>query len=64
MNALDDPFLAPECFPYEEANRSCYLFLESPASGGHLGFIDLVHGFQPWYQGRVIEFFSGLALEV
>ncbi|SRR5579862_3147720 len=56
LNALDDPFLAPECFPFEEATRSRWLFLETPAFGGHLGFIDLAHGFRPWYERRVVEF--------
>jgi hypothetical protein len=59
LNALDDPFLTRECFPFEEANQSHCLFLESPASGGHLGFIDLSHGFHRWHERRVIEFLAG-----
>src|SRR5205823_3775143 len=39
LNARDDPFLTPECFPFAEAKQSPYLFLEAPDSGGHLGFI-------------------------
>jgi len=58
LNALDDPFLTPQCFPYDEANRNPLLFLETPKSGGHLGFIDLVHGLQPFYERRITEFFE------
>jgi predicted alpha/beta-fold hydrolase len=58
LNALDDPFLAPECFPFDEANQNTCLFLECPASGGHLGFVDPAHGFRPWYEQRVVEFLA------
>jgi len=58
LNALNDPFLARECFPFEEAERNRCLFLECPLSGGHLGFADLAHGFQPWYERRVVEFLA------
>jgi predicted alpha/beta-fold hydrolase len=40
INALNDPFLARECFPVEEARANPALFLETPASGGHVGFLD------------------------
>jgi len=58
LNALDDPFLTPECFPYEEAEQNPFLHLECPRSGGHLGFIDPACGFRPWHEKRVIEFFE------
>ena len=38
ISALDDPFLAPECFPFEEARNSDYFFLKSPKRGGHVAF--------------------------
>lgn len=38
INALNDPFLAPPCFPSEEADRNQNFTLESPPSGGHVGF--------------------------
>jgi uncharacterized protein len=38
INALDDPFLAPPCFPYEIAdNHDHFHFMES-THGGHVGF--------------------------
>lgn len=56
LNACDDPLLTPESFPVAEAEANPCLFLEMPRSGGHLGFIDLVHGFDPWSERRVVEF--------
>lgn len=60
LNALDDPFLTPECFPSGEADHNPRLLLETPPHGGHLGFIDLKRGFQPWYERRVTAFLSEL----
>lgn len=40
ISPLDDPFLSAECYPFEIAKQSQYLFLETPTTGGHLGFIN------------------------
>jgi predicted alpha/beta-fold hydrolase len=58
LNARNDPFLAPECFPVAEAEGNRVLFLEAPESGGHVGFLDLAHGVQPWSERRVVEFLN------
>ncbi len=39
LNAQDDPFLTPECFPTQVAKSHPYLYLEAPATGGHVGFV-------------------------
>jgi predicted alpha/beta-fold hydrolase len=40
INALNDSFLSPECFPVKAAKTNVNLFLEMPGYGGHAGFID------------------------
>ncbi|WP_298343100.1 alpha/beta fold hydrolase [uncultured Algibacter sp.] len=39
INALNDSFLSPECYPVKEAKNNPYVFLEMPNYGGHAGFI-------------------------
>ena len=39
INALNDPFLAPPCFPYEDVSANPFLELLTPKYGGHVGFI-------------------------
>ncbi len=41
VNARNDPFLPPACYPVAEAAASDALTLETPASGGHVGFVTL-----------------------
>lgn len=40
INAKNDSFLGPECYPYTEAKNNPNLYLETPKYGGHVGFID------------------------
>ena len=54
VNALNDPFLGPECFPREEAESNPYLYLELPESGGHLGFLTFAKEY--WSETRAVEF--------
>ncbi len=39
INALNDSFLSPECYPVKEAKNNPNLFLEMPKNGGHVGFV-------------------------
>lgn len=41
INSLDDPFLGPECFPFQEQSNNTNLRLITPDFGGHLGFMEL-----------------------
>jgi uncharacterized protein len=54
VNALNDPFLAPTCFPIELARKSEYVFLETPTEGGHCGFVS--YGDLWWSEKRALEF--------
>lgn len=58
LNALDDPFLAPECFPFAEAESNPNFFFEAPAHGGHLGFLECAGGVRPWHEERIVEFLA------
>lgn len=59
INAKNDPFLSKESFPYSEAEKNPHHFLETPDSGGHLGFIDR-QGL--WLTRRIPEFLSEFAI--
>lgn len=58
VNAKNDPFLAESCFPYAEAQSSEWLTLEVPASGGHVGFIEINNRQTYWMERRVAAFVS------
>lgn len=40
INALNDSFLSPKCYPVKEAKNNPNLYLQMPKYGGHAGFID------------------------
>ncbi|HPJ39942.1 MAG TPA: alpha/beta fold hydrolase [Spirochaetota bacterium] len=56
LNAMDDPILGPECFPYSEAEQNSRLFLETPKKGGHVGFITFGNNGEFWDETRAAEF--------
>lgn len=58
LTARNDPFLGPDCYPFDEANENPYLFFEAPAEGGHVGFPgDSLLG-ENWMERRVVEFLA------
>ncbi|GGD11796.1 YheT family hydrolase [Hyunsoonleella pacifica] len=56
INALNDSFLSPECYPVKEAKNNPNLFLEMPNFGGHAGFIDKDNLY--YNERRALEFCS------
>ncbi len=57
INARDDPFLTPDCFPFKNAQRNSCLYLEMPKYGGHVGFtkqLNLKQDF--WHEERIVCF--------
>jgi len=58
ISAVNDPFLAPACFPEKEADANPSIYLETPASGGHVGFIRFNNHGIYWSEQRIGEFFA------
>ena len=58
INAKNDSFLGPECYPYKEARENESVFLEAPEYGGHVGFYGIQN--TTYTEKRVIAFFDGL----
>lgn len=59
VNAANDPFLGPGCFPREEAVASSFFHLEVPSTGGHVGFPGGVRN-QSWMTRRALRFLENL----
>jgi predicted alpha/beta-fold hydrolase len=62
INAQNDPFLTPTCFPVQIAEQNQYLFLETPVFGGHVGFSDGWPNRTYWSERRIGAFLSSLSV--
>lgn len=60
VNAQDDPFLSPSCFPMRVAEGSPVLTLETPRHGGHVGFVAVNRENRFWSESRAVAFFDAL----
>jgi predicted alpha/beta-fold hydrolase len=58
VNALNDPLLPPSCFPRAAAAASDFLYLETPATGGHVGFAESSPGGEYYSERRAIDFLT------
>ncbi len=58
INAANDSFLGPECYPFKEAEENANLYLEVPKYGGHVGFYG--SGNTYYTEKRAINFLSSL----
>lgn len=56
LNAANDSFLGPECYPKKEASQNTKLFLEISKYGGHVGYYGPEN--ITYNEKRVIKFFS------
>lgn len=56
VNALDDPFLAGNCFDCTRERRSVHLCLETPSHGGHVGFARWQLNGPLWSEMRAVAF--------
>lgn len=60
LSSADDPFLAPECYPFEIASAHKWLHLESPRHGGHVGFVSFNPKNEYWSETRTAQFISDI----
>ena len=60
VNAKNDPFLSPECFPETLARELTHVWMEFPAAGGHCGFMDRRGGLNGtyWSEKRAVQFLT------
>ncbi|ARV08806.1 alpha/beta hydrolase [Winogradskyella sp. PC-19] len=58
INALNDSFLSPDCYPVKEAKANPNLYFEMPKYGGHVGFIQ--KGEFYYNEKRALDFVSKL----
>lgn len=58
VNAINDPFLPKECYPYKLLKNHRNVFLETPRRGGHVGFCSLDGSEFYWSEHRAYEFIS------
>ncbi len=56
INAKNDSFLSPKCFPLQAAKNNPNFYFESPKVGGHLGFY--YGGKMTYNETRAFEFFE------
>ncbi|PSQ70369.1 MAG: alpha/beta hydrolase [Bacteroidetes bacterium QH_1_64_81] len=60
LNAANDPFLPPACYPYSIARNHARLTLEVPESGGHGGFVAFNDAGTYWSEHRTTSFLQSL----
>ena len=58
VNARNDPFLSPECFPFEKMRHLPSVWFEAPAEGGHCGFYPANYDGTLWSEQRALAFLT------
>lgn len=61
VNALNDPFLSPECFPTQQLKSHPFVTLEIPSEGGHVGFTQFGKKGLFWSEERALKFATHLS---
>jgi predicted alpha/beta-fold hydrolase len=56
LNAKNDPFLSPSCYPTELANTLAHVYFEFPRHGGHVGFMSSDSNKRLYSETRAVEF--------
>lgn len=60
VNALNDPFLSEECYPYEQLRGHRHITFETPVFGGHVGFTQFNKNGLYWSEERAISFLTSI----
>lgn len=60
VNAKNDPFLTPECYPYELVDDHPFITFEAPERGGHVGFTEFNQNQRFWSEKRALQYFDHL----
>lgn len=55
INAIDDPFLPLDFYPFEKVKRNKYLEMKTPKHGGHVGFVQMGKKYY-WEEERIKDF--------
>lgn len=58
VNAKNDPFLSPECFPVEQFKQHEFIHIETPKHGGHVGFARFNRDNIYWSEVRALRFIT------
>jgi predicted alpha/beta-fold hydrolase len=58
INALDDPFLSSECFPFNDAEINKFFHFETPSIGGHLGFVSFPLSGEFYHETKIADFIT------
>lgn len=58
VNAKNDPFLSPKCFPNDMLKNHPFVSFETPDHGGHVGFTQFNKNGLYWSEERTLEFLS------
>lgn len=59
VNAKNDPFLGPTCYPVAEADQNTSFYFEVPAHGGHVGFTEDFRKDLYYSERRAVAFLLG-----
>jgi predicted alpha/beta-fold hydrolase len=60
VNAADDPFLSPRCFPESRRVLGTHVRLEAPRWGGHVGFVEHARDGFYWSERRALAFLRSM----
>lgn len=58
VNAQNDPFLSPLCYPVDKLRGHPYVTFENPVRGGHVGFAQFRKNGLYWSEERALDFLN------